>query len=108
LASPSAKSTRDWLLEIGDAEQLERLLTEMCTGTEQPGGALLQAVCSADTPVEDLIAIKRIAKRLAVFGRSPRPKRGCYPALPPVAGIRAGAPLARHLVEEPVGATTAI
>jgi|HubBroStandDraft_1064217.scaffolds.fasta_scaffold00789_10 hypothetical protein len=71
LASPSAKSTRDWLLEIGDTEQLERLLTDMCAGTEQSGGELLQAVCSAETPVEDLIAIKRIAKRLAVSAEAP-------------------------------------
>src|ERR1039458_3215919 len=61
LASTNAKSTRDWLLEIGDSEQLGHLLMEMCTGTEQSGGALLQSVCSPDTPVEALVAIKSIA-----------------------------------------------
>jgi len=71
LAATNVKSTRDWLLEIGDAEQLEYVLTEMCTGTEQSGGALLQAVCSADTPVESLITIKRVAKRLAVSAGGP-------------------------------------
>ena len=66
LASTNVRATRNWLLEIGDSERLEHLLTEMCTGTEQSGGALLEAVCSPDTTVEVLIAIKRIAKRLAV------------------------------------------
>jgi hypothetical protein len=71
LAASSVKSTRDWLLEIGDADQLGHLLTGMCTGTEHSGGALLQAVCSADTPVEDLISVKRVAKRLAVSADGP-------------------------------------
>jgi hypothetical protein len=71
LASTNARTTRDWLLEIGDSERLERLLTEMCTGTEQSGGALLKAVCAPDTPVEALVAIKSVAKRLAVAARAP-------------------------------------
>jgi len=66
LASTNVKATRDWLLEIGESERLEHLLTEMCTGTEQSGAALLQTVCSADTSVEALVATKSIAKRLAV------------------------------------------
>ncbi len=71
LASTNVRATRNWLLEIGDSERLEHLLTEMCTGTEQSGGALLQAVCSADTPVEALVAIKSVAKRLAVAAEAP-------------------------------------
>ncbi len=71
LASTDVKTTRDWLLEIGDSERLEHLLTEMCTGTGQSGGALVQAVCSADTPVETLVAIKSVAKRLAVSAETP-------------------------------------
>jgi hypothetical protein len=66
LASTNARVTPNWLLEVGDAEQLQYLLTEMCSGTEHSGGALLEAVCSPDTTVEVLVAIKRIAKRLAV------------------------------------------
>jgi hypothetical protein len=66
LASTNAGLTPNWLLEVGDSEQLQYLLTEMCSGTEQSGGALLEAVCSPDTTVEVLVAIKRIAKRLAV------------------------------------------
>jgi hypothetical protein len=71
LASSNVKATRDWLLEIGDSEQMEYLLTEMCTGTGQSGGALLQAVCAADTPVEALVAIKRVSKRLAAAAEAP-------------------------------------
>jgi hypothetical protein len=71
LASTNVKATRDWLLEIGDAERLECLLTEMCTGTEQSGGALLRAVCSADTPVAALVSIKSTAKRMAVSAEAP-------------------------------------
>ena len=50
---------------------MEYLLTEMCAGTEQSGGALLQAVCSPDTPVEVLVEIKSVAKRLAVAAEAP-------------------------------------
>jgi hypothetical protein len=71
LASTSVRATRNWLLEIGDSERLEHLLTEMCTGAEQSGDALLQAVCSPDTPVEALVAIKSVAKRLAVAAAAP-------------------------------------
>jgi hypothetical protein len=74
LASTDAKATRNWLLEIGDLEQLQYLLTEMCTGTGQSGGALLQAVCSPHTPVEVLVAIKSTAKRLAVAAEGPAQK----------------------------------
>jgi hypothetical protein len=72
LASTDEKTTRNWLLEVGDSEQLEYLLTEMCAGTGQSGGALVQAVCSPDTPVDALVAIKSTAKRLAVAAEGPR------------------------------------
>jgi hypothetical protein len=71
LASTNVRATRDWLLEIGETERLEHLLTEMSTGTEHSGGELLRAVCSADTPVEVLVEIKSIAKRLAVAAEAP-------------------------------------
>jgi hypothetical protein len=65
LASTSAKVKPHWLVEVGDLEQLQGLLTEMCSGTEQSGAALLDPVCSPDTTVEVLIAVKEIAKGLA-------------------------------------------
>jgi hypothetical protein len=71
LASTDVKATRDWLLEIGDSERLEQLLTEMCGDAVPPGSALLQAACSADTPVETLVEIKSVAKRLAVAAEAP-------------------------------------
>jgi len=72
LASTDEKMTRNWLLEVGDLEQLESLLTEMCTGAGQSGGALLRAACSPDTPVDALLTIKSTAKRLAVAAEGPR------------------------------------
>jgi hypothetical protein len=65
LASTEAKVSRNWLLDIGDMEQLEYLLMDLCRGTEQYDGALLRAVCSPYTPVESLMVIKNTAKRLA-------------------------------------------
>ena len=74
LASTDDKTTRNWLLEVGDLEQMASLLTEMCAGTGQSGGALLQAVCSPETPVDAVVAIKSTAKRLAVAADDPRQK----------------------------------
>ena len=74
LASTDATTTRNWLLEIGDLEQLEDLLTEMCTGTGQSAGALLQAVCSPETPVEVLVSVKSSAKRLVTAAEAPAQK----------------------------------
>lgn len=71
LASSNVKATQHLLMEIGDSEQLECLLTEMCSDSGESGGALLQAVCSPDTPLEALIAIKNTAKRLAVAAKAP-------------------------------------
>jgi len=71
LASRNVKATHHSLLEIGDSEQLECLLTEMCSGTSESGGALVQAVCSPHTPLEALVAIKSTAKRLAVSSEVP-------------------------------------
>jgi len=70
LASTDARATRNWLLEIGDSERLESLLTEMCAGARQSATALLRAVCSPATPVEALVAIKSTAKRLAVAAKA--------------------------------------
>jgi hypothetical protein len=66
LASTDSKVGRISLLEIGDLEQLELLLTGMCAGTGHSAGALLQAVCSPQTPLEVLISVKSTAKRLAI------------------------------------------
>jgi len=74
LASTDTKMTRNWLLEIGDLEQLEYLLTEMCDGIGESAGSLVQAVCSPQTPVETLLAVKSTAKRLAVAAKAPAPK----------------------------------
>jgi len=72
LASTDEKTAQNWLLEVGDVEQLEYLLTEMCAGTGQSGAALLKAVCLPDTPLDTLVAIKSTAKRLAVTAEGPR------------------------------------
>lgn len=69
LASTDARVTRNWLLEIGDLERLDYLLAEMCTAIGQSAGAILQAVCSPDTPVDALVAIKSTAKHLAVAAK---------------------------------------
>jgi len=74
LASASTQVTRNWLLEVGDSEQLEGLLAEMLASTGESGGALLRNVCSPDTPLEVLIAIKSTAKRLAVAAGAPAQK----------------------------------
>jgi rubrerythrin len=74
LASNTANATRNWLLEIGDLDALEYLLTGMCAGTGESAGALLQAVCSADTPVEVLVGVKSSAKRLATAAEDPAQK----------------------------------
>lgn len=74
LASTGTKGSRNWLLEMGDVEQLEHLLTEMCTGTGHSGSALLQAACSPDTSLEFLVVIKSTAKRLAVAAETPAQK----------------------------------
>jgi hypothetical protein len=73
LASTAAytKVTRNRLLEIGDTEQLEDLLTGVRSQAGQAGDAFLRAVCSADTPVDTLIAIKNTAKHLTVEGEGP-------------------------------------
>jgi len=72
LASTDERTARYWLVEVGDLEQLEYLLTEMCAGTEQSGQALLRSVCSPDTPADVLIGIKSTAKHLAFAANGPR------------------------------------
>jgi hypothetical protein len=74
LASNDANATRSWLLEVGDLEALEYLLTSTCAGTGESAGALLHAICSADTPVEVLVAVKSSAKRLATAAEEPAQK----------------------------------
>lgn len=74
LASADAKSARNRILEIGDLDQLQCLLTEMCRDSGQSAGALLQAVCSPDTSVELLTAVKNTAKQLAAAAQDPAQK----------------------------------
>lgn len=74
LASTGSKVGRNSLLEIGDLEQLEFLLTEMCAGRGHSAGALLQAVCSSQIPLESLVSVKSTAKRLAVAAATPAQK----------------------------------
>jgi hypothetical protein len=76
LASTELKVAKNSLLDIGDLEQLESLLTDMCAGTGHSAGALLQAVCSPQTSVEVLVSVKTTAKRLAVAARAPAQKAG--------------------------------
>jgi hypothetical protein len=71
LASTNTQVTPNWLLEIGDSEQLEYLLTEILRATGESGGQLVQVVCCPETPVEVLVAIKSTAKRLVVAAESP-------------------------------------
>jgi hypothetical protein len=72
LAHSNARPKRDWLLEVGDSEQLEHLLDKMCAGGGQSGRVLLRAVLSPDTPLETLTAVRSAAKRLAVAAQGPR------------------------------------
>lgn len=74
LASTDEKKTRNWLLEIGDLEELECLLAPLCTGAAQSAASLLQAVCSPQTSVEILSAVKSTAKRFAVAAELPAQK----------------------------------
>lgn len=72
IGSRSAEVNPNWLLEVGDKELLEMLLTDMCSGTSQSGSALLDAVCSSDTPLEVLVQVKDFAKGLAKAAQDPR------------------------------------
>ena len=65
---------RSWLLEMGDIELLEHLLNEICSDPTRPARALLDAVCSLNTPVEILMATKSTAKRLAADAPGPAHK----------------------------------
>ncbi len=58
------------MIETADREYLEELLAELCMGSGQTPGELLQATCSADTPIELLISVKTAAKRLARKART--------------------------------------
>jgi hypothetical protein len=65
IGSSPAETAETSLYEVGDCERLEMLLTDMCSGTGQSGATLLEAVCSPDTEVNVLVAVKDIAKRFA-------------------------------------------
>jgi hypothetical protein len=71
IGSRSAKAHQNWLLEVGDYQLLEMLLTDMCSGTSQSGAALLDTVCSPDTPLDALVHIKDIAKGLTKAAHDP-------------------------------------
>jgi hypothetical protein len=70
LAATDVRVTPNWLIEIGDWEQMRYLLDAMCAGIGQSGLAVLEAVCCLETSVDALIAIKSIAKRLAASAGS--------------------------------------
>jgi hypothetical protein len=74
LASNDAKPRRNWLLEIGDLEEMEYLLSEICTSTGECASVLLAAVCNPQTAVELLMSAKSTAKRLAAAATSPAQK----------------------------------
>lgn len=65
IGSRATEPGQNWLFEVADFELMEMLLTDMRTGTIHSGAALMDAVCSPDTPVEALRAIKDLAKSLA-------------------------------------------
>ena len=67
LASPGATATRNSLLEVGSWEQMENLLA----ASDPSPRVILEAVCSAQTSIETLIAIKGDAKRLAANAETP-------------------------------------
>jgi len=73
LAADGAKVGRNWLIEVGDSEQLECLLANLGWGADGSAG-LLQTICAPETPVEVVRAIKSSAKRLAVAAESPAQK----------------------------------
>jgi hypothetical protein len=73
-AAGPAQAAPDWLGEIGDRQRIESLLTGMCTSTEHSGAALLEAVCSPDTPLDVLVTVKNVAKRL-VAAATGKPQR---------------------------------
>jgi len=68
MAAAGATGSRNWLVEVGDFEQLKGLLTEMAG---QLAGELLREVCSPDTPVDALMTIKSTAKHMAAVARAP-------------------------------------
>lgn len=72
MGSMSAEAQPNWLLEVGEYQLLEMLLTDMCSGTSQSGAALLDAVCSPDTPLGLLVQVKDFAKSLAKAGNDER------------------------------------
>lgn len=74
LVSINSKEPPNWFLEIGDPEQLEHLLGEICAGTPYSGPALLRTLCSAEAPTEVLIEIKDAAKNLAAAAVTPAQK----------------------------------
>ena len=73
LGNFDARTTWDLVLEI-DRDRLVYLLTEMCADTGQSAEALLDAVCSPDTLVDVLAAVKSTAKRLSSVVESPAQK----------------------------------
>lgn len=74
LASTDPEERRNWFLEIGSLEQLERLLGEICAGAAYSGPALLRTVCSSESSLEVLVEIKNTAKHLAATAVTPAQK----------------------------------
>jgi hypothetical protein len=72
IGSRSTEAQPNWLLEVGEYQLLEMLLTDLCSGTSQSGAALLDAICSPDTPLDLLVQVKDLAKSLAKAGTDER------------------------------------
>ena len=70
LASTAGTSVLDRLFAIGDAQQLEEALAGILVDAP-PGPNWLLAICSPDTPLDDLIACKTAAKHLTVAADTP-------------------------------------
>lgn len=70
LATATPPVDSEWFLEIGDADQLNRLIAELC-GDVESADELVQTVCSADAALGSLVAAKNAAKRLAASAETP-------------------------------------
>jgi hypothetical protein len=55
---------------VAEPSEFERLLTELCRGRGESGDLLITTVCAEDTPLEVLMGIKELAKRLVAGART--------------------------------------
>jgi hypothetical protein len=74
LASAIPEEPRNWMLEVGDLEQLGYLIAEMVSDSGQSGSHLVTLACSPATTLDTLVAIKSTAKRVAAIAEAPDSK----------------------------------